>query len=124
MKTRKTQRGMTVVGFFLLLTVIGLVGLITVKMTPPYLEAYSVYQIFSGIQGERDLASKGSGEIRQAISRRFNINSIRDLPLNNLDITRTKDGYKVVLEYKREIHLFLNIDVVLSFAPEATVNRS
>ena len=111
----KQQRGMTTIGFILIIGMIAFFTAIGVKLVPMYIEYYSVKSILKTVQGESETASKSAAEIEETIVKRLQINEIHRVTKN--DITITKDGKKVIIEiaYEARIPLFGNIDVVGDF---------
>ena len=111
----KQQRGMTTIGFILIIGMIAFFTAIGVKLVPMYIEYYSVTSILKTVQGESETASKSAAEIEETIVKRLQINEIHRVTKN--DITITKDGKKVIIEiaYEARVPLFGNIDVVGDF---------
>ncbi len=123
MKTIKKQYGMSLVGFFMMLTMVGFVAAAAVKIGPIYMEYMTVSSIFSEVQGDRSLASKGKKAIRTRISKAFNINQIERANAKNVKITSTKDGYLAELKYEVRFKLIGNLEGIATFHPKANVNN-
>ncbi len=123
MKTIKKQYGMSLIGFFMMLTMIGLVAGAGVKVGPIYMEYMTVSSIFKELQGDRTLASKGKKGIRERLSKGFTINQIRQISAKNAKITSTKNGYLVDLKYEVRFKLIGNLEGIATFHPKANVNN-
>jgi hypothetical protein len=58
-------------------------------------------------------------EIREALEKRFKVNNIRDFKVSDvITVERLRDNTVLDLEYERREHLFLNVDVVLTFSEQ------
>lgn len=111
----KQQRGMTTIGFILIIGMIAFFTAIGVKLVPMYIEYYSVKSILKTVQGEPETASRSAAEIEETILKRLSINEIHRITKN--DITITKEGKKVIIEipYEARVPVFGNIDIIGDF---------
>ncbi|THB72397.1 MAG: DUF4845 domain-containing protein [Gammaproteobacteria bacterium] len=123
MKTTNKQKGMSLIGFFVMLTLIGLVAGAAVKIGPIYMEYMTVTSIMKELQGDRALAGKGKKAIRSRLSKGFSINQIERVKASQAKITSTKNGYLVDLKYEVRFPIVGNLEGIASFNPQANVNN-
>jgi Domain of unknown function (DUF4845) len=111
---RHRQRGITFIGWLILLVPVAIVGYAGIRLAPLYLNymrvAHSLQQIAQDEQGDASALA-----IHTAIEKRFDIETI-EFP-DPKDIVVRRDGTRWVIEAKYEdtAPLFANMSVVLSF---------
>ncbi len=123
MKIMKKQKGMSLVGFFVMLTLIGIVAGAGIKIGPIYMEYMTVSSLFKELQGDRALAGKGKTAIRDRLKKGFTINQIERVKASQAKITSTKNGYLVDLKYEVRFPLVGNLEGIATFNPQANVNN-
>ena len=123
MKIMKKQKGMSLVGFFVMLTLIGIVAGAGIKIGPIYMEYMTVSSLFKELQGDRALAGKGKTAIRDRLKKGFKINQIERVKASQAKITSTKNGYLVDLKYEVRFPLVGNLEGIATFNPQANVNN-
>jgi hypothetical protein len=112
MKTR--MRGIGLIQLIITLAVIGFIGVMLAKIMPSYLEYFSVKKIFAAM--EQTGETKGTvREIRQAYERRNNIEDVKSVRPEDLEIT--KEGGETVLtaSWSARVPLVSNISACIDF---------
>ena len=74
MQTLKTQRGMTAIGWIIVLGLIAFFVLLALRLTPGYLEYFSVASSIESLENEPGITEKSPPEIRSLIDKRFQVN--------------------------------------------------
>ena len=114
----KKQRGMTGLGWMMVIFLICFFAFVGIKLFPVYMENYSIKSIVKDVKQEPNIAKKSTGEIRTLIRKRLIINSIRDLKKEHIIIKKFAGNLSVKIEYEVRKPLFGNLDVVMSFSDE------
>src|SRR3546814_11513012 len=70
---KRTQRGMTLLSFIIVLAVVGFAAYIGMKLFSMYSEYYSVRQALKGLQAEPGIAKQDPAKIKNLFFRRLNI---------------------------------------------------
>ena len=109
------QRGMTAIGWLLVLGLIAFFTLITLRLVPLYLEYSKVTSVLESLQNEPGITRKPKSEIYQLIARRFDVNDVRDLDPKLATIELRNGRLTVTMDYERRTNMAGNIDVVVSF---------
>ncbi len=121
MNTRHHQRGMTAIGWLLVLGLIAFFTLITLKLVPVYLEYGKVVSVLESLTSEPGIGAKPRSEIIKLITKRFDVNDVRGVSPKVVKVTRDKGVTKISIEYERREHLMSNIDIVASFSKQVEV---
>ncbi|MTW21738.1 DUF4845 domain-containing protein [Allochromatium palmeri] len=111
------QRG---AGFLLLIVLIGLAsffGTIALKVGPLYLNFWTVRSIMEeSAQQLNPTQDGGARGIVMAIEKRLYVNSIDNIKGSDFSVERVDDRrFQVGLEYEERVHLFFNVDAIVSF---------
>lgn len=121
---KRTQRGMTLIGFLLVLAVVGVFIYMGMKLIPMYTEFYSVKQAMEGLSKEPGIAESDAAKVRDLLFRRFDISYVQSVKPTDVKLTRKEAGWLMVIEYEVRRPLIYNIDVVGHFKNEKELRRS
>ena len=121
MMSAARQKGMTPIGWVLVMALIVVVTLIVLKLFPIYMDGMKVSSILSDMREEPGLATKTPNEIRVTFFKRLEINLIRSVRPDDLYIERDGNTYSVEVEYEVRENLIGNLDVVASFNKKVTL---
>lgn len=113
---RKSQRGITVIGWMVLLIPVGIVGYAGIRLAPIYLNYFRVVKVLEQTVSE----AKGEGtlnpaEIRGSIEKRFNVEYVDTPDAKDIDIHRDGDHWVAIAKYEELAPLFGNISLLLQF---------
>ncbi len=120
---RARQRGVTFIGWLVLLLPIAIVGYAGIRITPFMLNYMKVTQALertaTALQSDESLTASS---IRVALEKQFDIDSI-DVP-NIKEVLIHKDGEAWIMqaEYEDVVPLFANASILLQFDKSATID--
>jgi len=115
------QRGMTAIGWLLVLGLIAFFTLITLRLVPMYLEYAKVSSAFESLENEPGITRMSKHEIISVLQKRFDVNDINNVSLKDAKISKEEGRLKVGIHYERREHLMSNIDVVGTFDKQVEV---
>ena len=124
MQTLKSQRGMTAIGWLIVLGLIGFFVLLALRMIPSYLEYATVSSALESLQNEPGMANKTPQDIRILLGKRFDINDVKTIKAKDVDIVNKGNAYLVGVDYEVRMPVIGNVDVVMSFVKEIEVARN
>jgi hypothetical protein len=102
-----------VVGFFMTLLF---------KLGPLYVNDWTIQSVMAGVAESAVPEGGGAYGIADRIGKGLNMNNIDAVTSKDFKIARTgADSYQVTLDYEQRKHLFLNIDVLLTFSHQVDV---
>jgi hypothetical protein len=109
------QRGMTFISFLLMVGLIGFFTTLILKIGPVYLEHFKVKSALSALTADRDLASRSREEILKSLGKRWDIDMVDSVSMDDVSITRDINRVSVRVAYDVVKPLFGNVDVVVHF---------
>ena len=113
----KNQRGMTLIGWLLLMIPVGIVVYVLIRVTPIYLNYLHVSKAMEQMASE----SKGEGvainpvDVHQSLEKRFDIEYVSDPAAKDIDVHRDGDHWVAVANYEDVAPLFGNVSLLLQF---------
>jgi len=119
---QRSQAGITALGFLLLATVFGSVGLAALKVTPLYLQSLRVKTVLSDMQSEMDGKAATSGTLRNDLTSRLYIEGIRLGP-EAIKITPGTNGYSVSIQYDNRTRYLADIWFLVVIDEQIEIRR-
>ena len=108
------QRGMTLIGFLIVLSAALFVAYIAMKLVPIYLNHYSVVSSMKSLAAEPDASDMSEARLRDLLSRKFSTSYVKHITARDIEIVRST-GVEVVAEYEVREDLIGNLDAVITF---------
>ena len=120
MDERKRQRGVSMIGFLFVATVVVVCVMIGFRVTPAYIEYYSVKKALEeALENAKDLNS--AAEIRSAFQKRADAGYIESVTAKDVDVVKDKNSITASASWTRKLPLIANASLLLDF--EATATR-
>ena len=111
---RRSQQGLSLTGFLVILMVFGFIAWMVMKLLPAYLEYGKVKQSMKSVAQDSSVGSDASS-IREALKKRFEVNDIEAVNPKDIQL-RPENGERAMeYSYERRIPLVANIDLVTNF---------
>ncbi|MFO1427179.1 MAG: DUF4845 domain-containing protein [Steroidobacteraceae bacterium] len=118
----RRQKGVTFLGWLVLLTPLALVGYMAIRATPVYLGYSKVVRALEQVRQEYESTEGLTREmIAGSIQKRFDVDYVDDLTAKDMTITKTGDGWVVESNYEKVVPLFYNISLLLQFEKSVTI---
>ncbi len=124
MQTLKSQRGMTAIGWLIVLGLIGFFVLLALRMTPSYLESFTIYSAMESLKEEPGMANNTPQDIRKMMGKRIDINDVKSITAKDVDVENLGNAFLVSVDYEVRMPVLGNVDVVMTFAKEVEVARN
>ena len=115
------QKGVTAIGWLIILGLIGFFALLTLKIVPSYLEYYKISSTLETMA--KDTGFDNPTEIRKIAERRFDISYVESITPRDLKIKPYGKFYLVTAQYESRVHLFFNVSALMDFKKEVKVKR-
>jgi hypothetical protein len=121
MRSIKHQRGMTAIGWLIVLIMIGFFVLLALRMVPAYLDYYKVVSTLEALEKESGFSNPR--EIRKLLERRFDVSFVDAITPADVAIKPVGNTYTVTAAYEKTEHIAGNVYVVMDFEKQVTVNK-
>jgi len=120
MRSIRRQAGVTAIGWMIILGLMGFFVFLTLKMLPSYLDYFKVVSALESV--EKKTASSPM-EIRKHIGKQFDVSFVHAITPKQIKIKNMGQAFDVIAKYDDRVHLFANVDVVMSFENQVRVER-
>lgn len=120
---KRNQGGMTLLGFLLVLVVVGFAAFIGMRLFPMYQEYYSVKTALKGLATEPGVSDMDPAKIQDLFFRRLYINYSENVKPANIKIERMDGGWNMRVSYEVRRELVGNLDVVGKFDTAQPLTR-
>lgn len=113
---RKT-RGITMIGFLIVLGVLGFFAYAAMRLIPVYTEYHGVSKSMDLVAKEPGSAQKTIDQIRSDLSVKFSIQYVDDasVPPQAIQVLRQGGGATLRIAYQRRVPFLANIELLVSF---------
>ena len=115
-QTVANQRGLTFISLLIVLGLIAFFTLLALKIAPIYINHSKVVNALKAVEQTTDLTSKSKQEIKASLEKRFNMNYVEYVSLNDDVKISVQPGYvKVAVDYERVVPMMGNLSVLAEF---------
>ena len=120
---RSRERGMTTVGFLILVAFVGLFAFAALRLSTVYLNYIKVAGVLDGVYEEFDSQNPTRAAIRTSIGRRFDVESVSEITERDIVVTADSGGFLVKANYEHTTPFIGNIHFTVIFDKEVLVRR-
>lgn len=116
------QRGITFIGWIILLVPVAILVYAGIRLTPIYLNATKVARVLEQTRQEYEGQSGlGVNNIRNALGKRFNVEYIEYPDYKDVLIRKTGDGWEVSAKWDEVVPLVANVSLLVEFDQSETI---
>ncbi len=114
MRSYRKQRGISLVGFMVGLSLAGFFAFIIMRLFPVYTEYRSVVSDMEALKAEPGAAKMSPAQLRDRLDRRFYISYVESVRAEHITFDR-ENGYNMTVKYEVRRPLMHNLDFVAMF---------
>ena len=124
MRTHVTQKGITMIGFAMLLCIVVFFAYAAMKLVPAYTEYYGVVKSMKKMQTEPGIESATIDYIRQRINIQFDLQYVSDknVPPSAMQLITANGQRSLRIAYDVDLPFIYNVDLLIHF--DKTVDLS
>lgn len=115
MKSADRQRGMTAIGWLMVLGLIAFFSLIGLRLVPVYLEYFSVVTALESLKKNSDASGDAPRQVVDALMRRLDISDVKSVKPANVKVLNEGGALKVAVNYEVRVPLMGNLDALATF---------
>ncbi|WP_324731425.1 DUF4845 domain-containing protein [Pseudomonas paeninsulae] len=118
----RSQKGLSILSWLMVLAVVAFFASTAFKMLPHYLDYMSMEKIITSVETDQTMDIRTVGAFYGHVSKGMEINSIRDLDLKEaLKVKIENNEFRAHLKYEKREPLIENLDLVVRFDKEYRV---
>lgn len=113
----RKARGITLIGFAILLCVAGFFAYAAMRLIPAYTEYFGVVKAMDQESKEPGVAQKSLDQLRRDLQFKFSTQYVdeQNVPISAISSVRDKGGVVLRVAYERRIPFMYNVDLLVSF---------
>ena len=119
----RKQTGITLIGFVLLAAVFGTVGLAVLKIVPLYMERMRITRVLEDLQEELATGGNSAQSIKIALDSRMYVENLSRLEPDELEITRTGEGFLVHVNRESRTSFLADLYFVIAIDDQIEISR-
>lgn len=118
----RRERGMTLIGWLLVLGLIGFFVVVVLRLWPIYYEYFGVKRALGKFHEQSDAARISKDEIWKRLTKQFYIDGVSGIDRKeSFSVEDDKGVRTITLTYERRTPMMGNVDAVVSFSESVTV---
>jgi hypothetical protein len=124
MKMQRKVKGITLIGFAMVLGVLGFFAYLAMRLIPMYIEYFGVLKAMEQVRQEPGAGQKSLAEIRGDLNFKFNTQYVDDasVPPTAITLKREAGASTLRVAYEKRVPFLYNLDIIGSF--DKSVNLS
>jgi hypothetical protein len=115
---KRSQSGISMLGFIMILAVVGVSVYVGMKVIPMYTEFYAVKKSLEGVALEPGVNNAPPDRLKTMFFRRLDVNYSENVKPENVSIERMEGGWHMTVSYEVRRPMIANLDVVGNFVAE------
>jgi hypothetical protein len=125
-KMHRKVKGITLIGFAVLLCVLGFFAYLAMRLVPMYVEYFGVLKSMELVRQEPGAAQKSLDEMRRDLNLKFTTQYVDDTSVTPQAITLKKEagGATLRIAYEKRVPFMYNIDLVGKFDKSISLNSA
>lgn len=120
---KHSQQGLTTIGWILIIGIFGLLVVTGFKILPMYLDFFTVKSVMETTAADDAIDAKSKRDLWAAISRRLQINSIRDMKKEDFSFTRKDSITTMTVDYEVRKPYLAELFIGAHFTYSVEINR-
>ncbi len=123
MQPLSRQKGMTAIGWLIVLFLIGFFVLVILRLAPPFMEYYKVVTALSSLSNEPGLERKSRPDIRKLLQRRLDVNDVKTIKSKDVKLESGNQGLMASVKYSEQVPFLANIELLVHFEKSVPVGK-
>ena len=109
-------RGLSMLGFLLVIVILGFVVVALFKLLPAYVEYFSIKNALSAMANDSELRNANPQAVRAAFARRVQIDDIKSVEPADIDIEKEGDRLVLSTSYSKRVNMIGHLNACLDFS--------
>ena len=120
---RKSQSGVTLIGWVLILGVIGVFALAAMRLIPVYTQKLEVYSVLDAVQEQFDGNRPTGQALKEAIRVKMQIKDVEIIGHKDFEVTQIKNGYEVRARYEHKVPFMFDVGLFVVVDKKVEIRR-
>jgi hypothetical protein len=118
---RHSQRGVTLIGWIVLLVPVAVLVFAAIRLTPIYMNYMGVTKYMSLLASENKGETSTADGLRNSLDKHFQVGYIEHPSAKDIDIHRENGHWVAIADYEEVAPMFGNISLLVQFHKEVEI---
>jgi hypothetical protein len=123
MRHPREQSGITLIGFLVVLMVVGFFAFLIMRLFPVYTEYYGLRQAMKAVAAEPGITTRSPEQVKQLLDTKLYISYVTSVKKNHMRVTRQGGNYLLNVRYEVRGPLLYNLEYIATFDHTETLSR-
>ena len=119
----RSQRGVTLIGWVVILAIIGYFAIFAMRLVPLYAQKLEVVSLMDAMQNDFDGENATPSRLRQGIRDKFRNKDINVIGPNDIEIVAVKGGHELRATYEHKTDFFHDIGLFVKVDKRVVIER-
>jgi len=117
MNMQGKAKGITLIGFVIMLGILGFFAYLAMRLVPMYVEYFGVVKAMEQVRSEPGAAQKSLDEVRRELSLKFDTQYVdsTSVPPSAIQLKREGGATTLRIAYEKRVSFMYNLDIVGKF---------
>src|SRR5271155_2079885 len=117
MRTHVKQTGITMIGFVMMICILGFFAYAGMKLVPAYTEYFGVVKSMKSLQTEPGIETRSIDEIRNMLTVKFDLQYVSqtDVPPKAIQLVTQNGAHSLRVAYDVTVPFIYNVDLLIHF---------
>ena len=120
---RNSQRGITLLGWVILLVPVAILVYAAIRLTPIYMNYFHVVKALEETASESKGEAINPAAIHASLERRFDVEYVEIPDAKEIDVHRDGERWVAIAKYEQVAPLFGNLSLLVNFDKEVELNK-
>jgi len=122
---KNRQNGITLIGFAVLLCVVGFFAYAAMKLWPAYVTYYGVVKSMKMVQQDPQSSTGSIDLIRSKLNVQFDLQYVdeKDVPMSAISLNTANGSRALTIAWDKDIPFMYNVDLLVHFSHTVDLNR-
>lgn len=123
MSMKNKQAGASLIGWLIILVLIGFIALVGIRLTPVYMESFTVKSVVESLSQGEELSANNKAEVMSSLMKRLDVNDVESVKRENVKMETVSGGLEVTVEYERRFPIVGNLDGIAAFRSQTLIRN-
>lgn len=123
MRHPREQSGITLIGFLVVLMVVGFFAFLVMRLFPVYTEYYGLRQAMKAVAVEPGITTRSPEQVKELLTTKLYISYVTSVKKNHMRVTRQGGDYLLNVRYEVRGPLLYNLEYIATFDHTEALTR-
>lgn len=120
---RRNEAGVTLIGWIIILAILGVFVLAAMRLIPIYSEKLEVHSMLDSLYQEYDGENATAQKLRRALIDKYRAKDIEIIGVDDIEITAVKGGHEVRAHYEHRTPFFADLGLYVAVDKTVMIRR-